>query len=411
MDVGEACESAANAAYSASMYGNVQPLKRAALLPAPMTLSTFILENLEPILSEWESFARTILPASKGMSTEALRDDAEQMLITIARDMATAQSADAQQDKSRGRQPRASNDADTASEVHAGDRLHSGFNLNEVVAEYRALRASVIRLWTRGMGEADRCNLDELTRFNEALDQAQSEAVTRYTSRVERTRDLLLGALGHDLRNPLSAVAYSARYLQQADKLDGGLTKAVTRIVTAAARMQAMIRDLLDFASTRLGDQLPMARVPMNMGDACRAAIDEIGAFHPDRTLVLDSTGDLAGSWDAQRIGQMLSNLISNAVKHGATDGPIRVSAFASDGDVGVSVHNEGPPIPQHMWRRIFEPLAHGSAEARDAPRTERSLGLGLYIACEIATAHGGTLELTSSAEDGTTFIAVLPRA
>jgi signal transduction histidine kinase len=380
------------------------------MLSETMTLSTFILENLEPILTEWESFARTILPASDGMSSEELRDDAEQMLITIARDMATAQSAAAQLDKSRGRQPRGADDGDTASEVHAGDRLHSGFNLNELVGEYRALRATVIRLWTSEMGDANRANLDELTRFNEALDQAECEAVARYTSRVERARDLLLGALGHDLRNPLSAVAYSARYLLQADKLDGGLTKAVTRIVTAAARMQAMIRDLLDFAQTRLGAQLPMARASMNMGGACRAAIEEIGAFHPERTLVLDSTGDLGGSWDAERIGQMLSNLIINAVKHGAPDGPIRVSAFALDADVGVSVHNEGPPIPKHMWRRIFEPLAHGTVEERNGPRAERSLGLGLYIACEIAKSHGGSLKLTSSAEDGTTFTAVLPR-
>jgi signal transduction histidine kinase len=381
------------------------------MLHEQMDLSTFILENLEPILTEWDSFARTIMPASKWMSSEALRDHAEQMLVVIAKDMATEQSATEQQRKSQGLQSRAPDDADTAAEVHAGDRHLSGFKLEEVVAEYRALRASVIRLWTREMGDANRVNFDELTRFNEALDQAQIEAIVRYTSHVERTRDLVLGALGHDLRNPLSAVAYSAEYLLRADKLDGGLTKPVTRIATSTARMQVMIRDLLDFAQTRLGGQLPIVRTPMNMGDACQAAIDEIGAFNPHRTLALVSRGELAGSWDAERIGQMLSNLISNAVQHGAPEGAVSVSAFASDGDVTVSVHNEGPPIPRHMWRCIFEPLARGSAQEPDAPRRDRSLGLGLYVARQIATAHGGTLELASSAEEGTTFIAVLPRA
>lgn len=381
------------------------------MLHKQVDLSTFILENLEPILKEWDSFARSVAPSAKGMSPEALRDHAEQMLVVIAKDMATPQSATEQEDKSQGLPSLDPDEEDTAAEVHAVERHHSGFNLEEVVAEYRALRASVIRLWTRSMGKADRVNLDELTRFNEALDQAQIEAIVRYTMLVEHTRDLVLGALGHDLRNPLSAVAYSAQFLMRSDKLDGGLAKAVARIATSTARMQTMIRDLLDFARTRMGGQLPIVRTPMNMYDACQAAIDEIGAFHPYRTLLLDSKGDLSGSWDAERLGQMLSNLISNAVQHGTPDGPIRVSAVASDGNVEVSVHNEGPPVPRHIWRRIFEPLVQGVHDERSAPRADGSLGLGLYIARQIATAHGGTLKLTSSAEHGTTFIAVLPRA
>jgi signal transduction histidine kinase len=375
-----------------------------------VSFATFILENIEPILKEWEAFAQTLLPTSKGLSSAGLRDHAEQILVAIAKDIATEQSAADQQNKSFGWQPRPANDSDTAAEVHADARYQSGFTLNEVVTEYRALRASVIRLWTQQLGEANRVNLDELTRFNEALDQGQSEAIVRYSARAERTRDLILGALGHDLRNPLSAVSYSAQYLMRAEKLDHGLIRTVTRIVTSTARMQAMIRDLLDFARTRLGEQLPIARAPMDIGEACRAAIDEIGAFHPDRTLTFDATGDLSGRWDSGRIGQMLSNLVSNAVQHGAPDGPVSVSGVGSDQAVRVSIHNEGRPIPEHLWRQIFEPLAHDASEPRNRRSDNRNLGLGLYIASEIATAHGGKLELMSSIEAGTTFAAVLPR-
>jgi signal transduction histidine kinase len=148
----------------------------------------------------------------------------------------------------------------------------------------------------------------------------------------------------------------------------------------------------------------------MDIGDACRAAIDEIGASHPDRTLTFHSTGDLSGRWDSERIGRMLSNLVSNAVQHGAPDGPVSVRGFGSNGAVRVSIHNEGRPIPEHLWRQIFEPLAHGGTEPRHTRTNNRNLGLGLYIAYEIATAHGGTLELTSSTQEGTTFEAVLPR-
>lgn len=220
-----------------------------------MRLSEFILQRLEAILVEWESFARSLLQATRGMSPELLRDHAKQMLETIAADMATEQSPTEQKVKSEGGRERSSPYEDTPSEIHAIDRHESGFTLNELVAEYRALRASVIRLWTREVGETDRLHLDELTRFNEALDEALTEAVQRFTAGVERDRDLLLGALGHDLRNPLSAVLHSAQFLMRSALPTDSHAKAVARIVNSGGRMHEMISDLLDLAQTRLGTQ------------------------------------------------------------------------------------------------------------------------------------------------------------
>jgi signal transduction histidine kinase len=374
-----------------------------------MRLAEFILQNPEPILAGWEKFARTILPATRNMSQDQLRDHARAMLTTIARDMETAQSAAEQEQKSQGRRARGAQEKDTPAEDHAGDRLDSEFTLDELVSEYRALRASVVRLWTQNMVKADRSNLDELTRFNEAIDEALAESVARFTSRVERARDLLLGALGHDLRTPLSAVLHSAQFLLHAESLEGSHVKAVSRIVDSGTRMERMVADLLDFACTRLGRQLPILLRPMDIGAACRGTIEEIGAFYPERKFLFESTGELSGCWDMGRIGQMLSNLVGNAVEHGFAYGPILVRADGSEQDVLISVHNEGPAIPEDEQRQIFEPFQRGKADARPA-RTGQSLGLGLYIACEIAKAHHGTIEVISSDQAGTTFVVRLPR-
>jgi signal transduction histidine kinase len=372
-----------------------------------MRLSDFLFTNMEPILRDWENFASTILPATGGMDRKRLRDHAQEMLITIARDMSTEQTADEQEEKSRGQKWRGV--ADSAAETHAAERLNAGFTLDELVSEYRALRATVIRLWARETGRADQSTLEELIRFNEALDQALSESVSRYTSQVGHARDLLIGALSHDLRTPLSAVLHSAQFILRSEALDDAHTIAASRIVNSATRMNAMVADLLDFSRTRLGDELPVSLSSMDLGEACRAAIEEISAFHPSGAITFEATGALTGKWDPTRIGQMLSNLLGNAVQHGAPDRPVAVKAIGSENEAVVTVHNEGPPIPDELQKRIFEPLARGS-QGDGAVKSDKNLGLGLYIACQIAKAHRGSLKLATSNREGTIFAARLPR-
>jgi sigma-B regulation protein RsbU (phosphoserine phosphatase) len=147
----------------------------------------------------------------------------------------------------------------------------------------------------------------------------------------------------------------------------------------------------------------------MDFGDACRAAIEEISAFHPSGAFTFEATGSLGGEWDRIRIAQMLSNLLGNAVQHGFPDRPVAVEAIGSEDEVVVTVRNEGPPIPDELQKRIFEPLARGSQEDH-AAKSGKNLGLGLYIACQIAKAHQGTLKLAASNRDGTLFMARLPR-
>lgn len=373
-----------------------------------MNLSEFILENMEPILGEWERFAGTILPAAKTMSQVELRNEARQILEAIAVDMETSQTRQEQQDKSEGlRAGRVRRDGDSAATAHGAARFTLGFDLDQTVSEYRALRASVFRLWTEKMGKADRSMLDELTRFNEAIDEALTESIARYAQGISHSRDLVMAALGHDLRTPLGAIVNSANFLLRAEHTDSRSTKAASRIVGSATRMTQMTSDLLDFTRTRLGQMLPISPAPMNLADACRQAIDEIGAFHPEATFHFEPSGDLAGTWDAARIAQLLSNLVGNALQHGLSGTPITIAARGEDEKVFLTLHNEGTPIPEDQIGRIFEPLVRAPSERVNSS----SLGLGLYISREIVQAHGGRIELSSSKTEGTTIKICLPRS
>jgi hypothetical protein len=373
-------------------------------------MSEFLLENIDAILAEWEEFARTISINSERSSVQLL-DHARDMIVVIAHDMETEQSSTEQRDKSRGLRERTALMEDSPAQSHGGERLEQGFTINEILSEYRAIRASVVRLWMLKTGNGDGSSLLELIRFNEAVDESMTESVARYTSRIEHERTLLIGALGHDLRNPLGAAMQSAQILMVGNVPESTRARAVTRILSSNKRMAEMISDLLEFASTQLGERLPISCAPMSMREACQLAIDEMAVLHPQRTFNLEAQGVLLGNWDGARIGQMLSNLIGNAAEHSFADTPIRVSCHESDGRVLIDVQNQGPQIPESQRHRIFEPLARGSnVTGGSLHRGGRHLGLGLYIACEIAKAHGGTIKLASSEQSGTTFTVYLPR-
>lgn len=198
-----------------------------------MRLADFILANVEPILLEWERFARSLAPGSE-MSVLALRDHAEDLLRVTARDMTSAQTLQQQSDKSKGRGGGGteSDRLNGASADHALDRLGAGFNLNEVISEYRALRASVLRLWRETVQGADEQDLEDLTRFNESLDQSLAEAVRRFTNRVEESREMFLATLGHDLRAPLNAIMLSSQLLALSDGLDDEKAQTARQMVT-----------------------------------------------------------------------------------------------------------------------------------------------------------------------------------
>jgi signal transduction histidine kinase len=376
-----------------------------------MRLADFILGNIEPILGEWEAFARGVWPV-KETDPRELREHAADILRATAWDMQSAQSLKEQSGKSKG-EPHAGTDSDRvdgASDVHAIGRVRSGFDLQMLVAEYRALRASVIRLWRESGPDPDLSDLDDLTRFNESIDQSLTEAVRTYTQRVDRSRHMFLAILGHDLRNPLNSVMMLAEVLTRTPELTADARGMAGRISSSSVAMAKMISDLLDFTGAGLGSVMPTSPAPMDLGRLCGEVINEMRAAYPHRLIRYDAQGDLTGHWDAARIRQLVSNLLGNAIQHGGDTSPIDLKASAEGSGIELTVHNSGPAIPRELLATIFDPLVRNQSPELQKQRRPGSIGLGLYIAREVVTAHGGKIDVQSSVEAGTLFTVRMPR-
>ena len=220
-------------------------------------------------------------------------------------------------------------------------------------------------------------------------------------------RERMMGVLGHDLRNPLSAVRAMATLLLRRDDLPERARDCVAEIDRAGHRMLEMIETLLDFTASRFQGGLPITPVETDLHVVCRRAVDELIAAEPDRAIELDLQGDGRGSWDPARIAQVVSNLVSNAFQHGSGSAPVRVSVGEREADAIVEVWNHGSIAPEVM-STMFEPFCRGSA-LRNASHA-RGLGLGLYIVRQIVGAHDGTIAVDSSTARGTTFTVRLPR-
>lgn len=372
-----------------------------------MRLAQFISANTRRIISEWEEFARLHLVVANKMDVRQRRDHVEGMLKVIAADLDTPQTKREQASKATGKDD-ASIGSDTAANAHGTDRAATGFSPIDVVSEFRALRASVLRLWSEAQSQFSREDLEDVTRFNEAIDQQLVESMTRYAYDVEHAKDLFLGVLSHDLRNPLGAIMMSATVMMTTEGPDWPQHKTAARMLDAGTRMDGLISDLVDFTRNRLGAGIPIVRSEMNLETICRQTVDELTAFHPRCTVNFKASGDLHGSWDSARLAQALSNLCGNAFQHGSETDPVEVTVRGEADHVIVAVHNKGPTIPRSQLHDIFNPFRQGDAAGKK-PRDARSVGLGLYIVQAIVTAHEGTIDVESN-ERGTTFTVRLPR-
>lgn len=374
-----------------------------------MRLADFILSNREAILAEWEAFAKTCTPASGSMGIAALSDHANEMLTVIAEDLKTPQNDSEQSAKAKGRAPAPASSVRTAAEKHGTGRAESGFTLDQMVAEYRALRASVVHLWSKDREEATSTDLDDLTRFNEAIDQALAESITRFTQDLDKSKEMFLAILGHDLRSPIGAVLTSAKFMLETNELEEPHLTLTTRIVSATTRMNDMVGALLDFTRSRLGGGIPVTPASMNMGKLVHDVVNEVLAAHPGRKIDVNARGALTGKWDCARMSQVLTNLLSNALEHGSDRTGVTVGVQGSDDEVKIAVHNRGVAIPEDQLDGIFSAMKPQTLTPK-SDKPPANLGLGLYIADRIVHAHNGSIELESSDERGTTFTIHLPR-
>jgi signal transduction histidine kinase len=376
-----------------------------------MRLSDFILKNRAAILAEWAAFAKTCSPAGGSMGIVALSDHASEMLTVIAEDLKTPQDKLEQSEKSKGRAPDPATKEDTAAEKHGKGRAESGFTLDEMVAEYRALRASVVRLWTKELKEITLVDINDLTRFNEAIDQSLTESITEFTVGLDSSKEMFLAILGHDLRTPIGAIMTSAKFMVETNELPEPHLTLAKRIVSSSMRMNRMVGALLDFTRSRLGGGIPITPGVMNMGKAVHDVVHEILAAQPDRKIEIDARGSLGGEWDCERMTQVLTNLIGNALEHGSDRTSVKVDVQGDKEEVTVAVHNLGAAIPPEQIDGIFSAMKRKETVAEVAGGSSGNLGLGLYIADQIVRAHKGRIDVESSEESGTTFTVHVPRA
>lgn len=254
----------------------------------------------------------------------------------------------------------------------------------------------------RGFAKVTR-DLTERRRAEAALQQeASRRSDAEQTSKLAQ---LFIAVLGHDLRNPLSAIITSAGYLGRiATSEKQGRT--ISRIASSGARMGRMIEQLLDITRVGLGGGITLDCRPGDLAEICRNVVDELSTVRPDSQVRCQFVGDTCGEWDVTRIEQVISNLVGNALAHGTPGMPVSLRLDGNSDRMLLTLHNGGA-IPPALLPQIFEAFARDPSSAGKA---SSGLGLGLYISAEIVRAHGGEIEVRSNETEGTSFLVSLPR-
>lgn len=345
-----------------------------------MRLARFLETDREPILAAAAEYARTI-PALADTDEETLRDHLPHLLETISADLRTTQSRTQSIEKSHGDAPEG--DEVTSAQTHGLLRARRGISIEQLVAEFRALRSSILRLWLDKHGVNEH-SAEDITRFNEAIDQAVAESVQYYAQERERWRQIFLGVLGHDLRGPLNSIALTVEVMRRGASAPPEQTALLSR---AVKRLTSLLDSLLEYNRAGFGAGMQLQHIGVDLKAACADELELLRAANPNAEIQLVAKGDARADADASRVREALSNLVSNAVKHGEAGKPVIVTVGSDQSNVRITVENGGD-IPPDEIEQLFEPLRQRDTESA---RTDRShLGLGLFIARQIARAHGG---------------------
>lgn len=380
---------------------------------ARLPLSQFIREFTTEIIEQWCRHAADCMPAAGNMTPEELRNHVRELLLWVAEDMESPQTAREQRQKSVGLQVRLS-PLDTAAEGHAKLRVNSGFTLEQVVGEFRALRASVLRLRAATLPSVEQLDIEEITRFNESIDQMLSESVARYTRLVEaalRTentnKNRFLATLSHELRNPLAAITSSIGIME-----NGGNARQALEVLNRQTRnLTRLLDDLLDIARIS-SDRLSLKMEPVDVRTCVTDAVAAVAAAIKQKQHHLNiamSDVPVTMELDATRITQIVTNLLNNAAKYSPAQSTIEVSLTDGAEAVRIGVRDNGAGIAPDVLPVIFDPFA----VSRDkGSRDQQGLGLGLAISQRLAGLHAGTLTAHSAGRGcGAEFCLTLPKS
>jgi signal transduction histidine kinase len=390
--------------------------QRAAILPIgslPMRLSDFIRAHSEEIAKEWEGFARTCSPAAAKMSVDQLRDHILPLLRFVAGDMDTPQTGFEQSEKAQGRQPLAKIEASEAEE-HAALRIIDGFTVDQVIGEFRALRASILRLWIKHRPADFQVDAAQVTRFNESIDQMLSESVVRH-GRLESEarehssgRDAFLATLSHELRGPLAAIANGVHIVQALGATNPRLAPVAAMMSRQAQHLRRLLDDLLDLARISR-NRLSIDCVPTDIRQCVQDAVDANceGLTQGAHILKLDTPeAPLVGEVDGTRIMQVISILLNNAVKYSPAGSRIDVSLTRENECALISLRDEGIGIAAETLPRIFNAF-YVTNENNPA---KHGLGIGLWLARRLIELHAGTIVAKSEGPTrGAEFCVAIP--
>jgi len=372
-----------------------------------MKLHDFILRNMELILQAWEDFARDVDTPLPAMDVEGLRNHAEHILRTVVADMQTSQTDQQQIDKAHGRDDLRPDDG--PARTHAMTRLTAGFTMDQMVSEYRALRSSVLRLWVAEPSSSEPQQVQQMIRFNEAIDQALVESISTYGRAVEATRKTVLGVLGHDLRTPLGAITLASGLLKNADYLHARENKLSQQIHVSVERANTMVNNLLDLARCNLGKGIPICLENVCLNEISQSIVEELRTAFPRANIDYVADDPVEGLFDPMRIAQAFANLIGNAIRHGSKKHPVRVRLSATGERAVFSVQNHGEVIPPDVIPRLCELGERHSSFAQGDRGPSAGLGLGLFIASQIILSHEGEITVESTPANGTCFYASIP--
>lgn len=372
-----------------------------------MKLEDFIKENKEEIAEEWVEYARDNISITEKLNHEQVRDHIIAMLTRITQDMSTPQTEEQQETKSKGNRILDLNE-DLAAIEHGQQRVELGFDIVEVSSEFRALRASVLRLWEKKDDTpVDSKKVQEIIRFNEAIDEAWMHSVERYHVKKDESKNWFLGILGHDLRNPLSVISGVQQLLKISPNLSDKEKSLIQRTDASIKHMKELIDNLLELTKLRLGSGISIEKTSIDLTKLSEQIIQEFQVSYPKVEFKFVSPGPVEGIWDPLRLRQVINNLVANALRHGNAGGPVKLELSAKGNSASLSVNNDGPPIPENLQDMIFTGMFSNN---NGKPSNESSYGLGLYIVREIVEGHQGEIELESNEQNGTTFTIHLPR-
>lgn len=354
------------------------------------------------ITRQFAAFASGHWPTRGPVSSQVLEDGVQHLISTFAAYTETADSAAEPSSDAPGAPREKGSTLIRAGELHAAQRLRHGYDIDDVIAEYRALRRSLLSI-VLDTASPNQELLRDVVRLNDAVDQALAASSAWHSARLARSREVITASLGNDLHGPLGAMRASARYLLGRDDLDSACFDAAGRVLDGCSVIQPIIDDLLDFSRAGLAAALPMHTRQVVLSKLYESAVEDLKTAHPDADIRFTCADEVIGKWDEVRMVQMIGELVANAMTDNRRGDTVSIALAPDDaGNAVLTVQNFEQAFDAESLPFMFDPVGKAQ-DAGDGP------GRGLFIANEIAVAQRGSIAVDSSVAGGTTYVVTLP--